>query len=397
MNQPLEEIRVLDLTRVISGPHCTMTLADMGAEVIKIEKPGEGDMTRSHEPKYEGVSTYFMAYNRNKKSITLNFRKPEAKGIFLELVKQADVVVENFRAGTMEAMGLGYEVLHAVNPKIILTRISGYGQQGPYADRTCFDGAAQSMSGLVDVTGDIGGTPYMTGTYIVDLSTSLYATVGTLGALYEAEKTGQGRIVDVALLDVAFSFLHTAVPDGALLHQSFTRNGNNDRYMWPANIYPAQNGRWVYIHAGMERCYKDLMLEIGHPELLDDPEHGATRQARSSEAGKAYNDQLITEWTRQHTAEQIVALLAPKGIPCAKVNTALEAMNDPQLLYRGMIQHYARDGREGVCAGSPLHYSGSEFAVRMAPPQLGEHTREVFASLGYSDAELAALQEKGVI
>lgn len=397
MKRPLEGIRVLDLSRVISGPFCSMVLADLGAEVIKFEKPGEGDMTRSNEPMYKGVSTYFMSYNRNKKSVTLNFRRPEAKEIFLELVKTADVVVENYRAGTMEAMGLGYDVLSGINPKIVLTRISGFGQKGPYSNRTCFDGAAQSMGGLVDITGEPDGSPYMAGTYVVDLGTSLYAAVGTVSALYEASKTGKGQVVDVALLDTAFSFLHTAIPDVKLVGQPFTRNGNNDRYMWPANIYPAKDGKWVYIHAGMERCYRDIMNVIGHPEVLEDKLHGATREARASKEGKEYNDKLIAEWTQTKTPEEVVDAIANLGIPCAKVNTAAEAMEDPQLRLRGMIQEYDMDGRRGVCSGSPIHFSESEFSVYMAPPDLGEHTNEVLESLGYSAERIAELKEKGAV
>lgn len=398
MDKPLKGIRVLDLARVLSGPHCAMLLGDMGAEVIKVEKPGEGDMTRSNLPKFHGESTYFMAHNRNKKSITLNFRKPEAKQIFLKLVEKSDVIIENFRAGTMEAMGLGYEVLRAANPKIILTRISGFGQDGPYADRTCFDGAAQAMSGMVDITGDPGGAPYMTGTYIVDYTSALYAAIGTLAALRSAEQTGKGQVVDVALLDAAFSMLHTAVPDYFMLAQEMKRNGNNDRYMWPANIYPAKGNRWVYIHAGMEHCYKTLMQYIGHPEALDDPEHGATRAARSSDAGKAFNDALISNWTKQHEADEIISAIAPLGIPCAKVNTIGEAMQDPQLHHRNMIEKYRRaDGEEVVLAGSVIHFSETKFDSKNAPPKLGEHNHEVFSEIGLSEAEIAKLHEDAVI
>ena len=398
MERPLKGIRVLDLARVLSGPHCAMLLADMGAEVIKVEKPGEGDMTRSNLPKFNGESTYFMAHNRNKKSVTLNFRKPEAKEIFLKMVEKADVVVENFRAGTMEKMGLDYDVLSSVNPKIILTRISGFGQDGPYSDRTCFDGAAQSMSGLVGITGDPNGSPYMTGTYVIDYTSALYATIGTLAALRSAEMTGKGQVVDVALLDAAVSMLHTAVPDYMMLGQEMKRNGNNDRYMWPANIYPAQGGRWVYIHAGMEHCYKAIMETIGHLEVLEDAEHGSTREARSTEAGKEFNDRLIREWTLTKTADEVVEILAPLGIPCAKVNTIAEAMEDPQLKHRGMLAKYHRaDGEEGVLAGSVIHFSDSTFSIQLPPPKLGEHNREVFAELGLDDAEIKRLYEQAII
>lgn len=398
MDKPLKGIRVLDLARVLSGPHCAMLLGDMGAEVIKVEKPGEGDMTRSNLPKYQGESTYFMAHNRNKKSITLNFRKPEAKEIFLKLVEKSDVIIENFRAGTMEAMGLSYDVLSAVNPRIILTRISGFGQSGPYADRTCFDGAAQAMSGMVDITGDPGGAPYMTGTYIVDYTSALYAAIGTLAALRHAESTGKGQVVDVALLDAAFSMLHTAVPDYFMLAQEMKRNGNNDRYMWPANIYPAKGNRWVYIHAGMEHCYKALMQHIGHPEAIEDPVHGATRQARSSDAGRAFNDALISDWTKKHEADEIIDGIAPLGIPCAKVNTIGEAMQDPQLHHRGMVEKYRRaDGEEVVLAGSVIHFSETKFDRKDAPPKLGEHNYEVLSQIGLSEAEIEKLHENAVI
>lgn len=398
MDRPLKGIKVLDLSRVLSGPHCAMLLGDLGAEVIKIEKPGEGDMTRSNEPKHNGESTYFLAHNRGKKSVTLNFRKPEAKAVFLRMAAQADVVIENFRAGTMESMGLGFDVLSGVNPKIVLTRISGFGQDGPYSDRTCFDGAAQSMSGLADITGAPDGAPFMTGTYIVDYASALYAAIGTLSALRAAELDGKGQVVDVALLDTALSLLHTAVPDSRMLGQSMTRNGNNDRYMWPANIYPAAGGRWVYIHAGMEQCYVDIMKTIGREDVLVDEKHGATRQARSTPEGRAYNDAIIGQWTRTREADEVVALLAPLGIPCAKVNTVEEALDDPQLKHRGMLAGYRREnGEEGVLAGSAIHFSGSEFCVELPPPRLGEHNRLVFSALGMSDAEIESLKSNGII
>ena len=328
----------------------------------------------------------------------MNFREPAAKEIFLKMVKSADVVVENYRAGTMENMGLGYDVLSSVNPRIILARISGFGQSGPYSKRTCFDGAAQSMSGFVEITGELGSSPYMAGTYVIDYTSALYSVIGILGALREAERTGLGQIVDTALLDCAFSLLHTAVPDYKIFGEEMTRNGNNDRYMWPANIYPAMNGRWVYIHAGMENCYKAMMETIGHPEVLEDKKHGATRQARSSAEGKIYNDALIQAWTITKTAEEIVDILAPLGIPCAKVNRISEVMEDPQLKHRNMIASFPlKDGTEGAVAGSVLHLSGSEFQVMLPPPELGEHTAEILKDMGYDDTKIREWRDQGVI
>ncbi len=275
---------------------------------------------------------------------------------------------------------------------------NGYGQTGPYASRGCFDGAAQSMSGMVEITGDPDGSPYMTGTYIIDYASALYAAIGTLAALRTAERTGKGQVVDVALLDAAVSLLHTAVPDQMLLGQEMMRNGNNDRYMWPANIYPAKEGRWVYIHAGMEHCYKAILQEMGRMEVLEDAKHGSTREARSSPEGRRFNDEMIRSWTRKHTADEIVERLSPLGIPCAKVNTIREAMEDPQLQHRGMLAKYSRkDGEEGILAGSVPHFSGSEFAIELPPPGLGEHNETVYAALGLSGEEISRLKRDGVI
>ena len=214
------------------------------------------------------------------------------------MVRKADVILENYRAGTMEAMGLGFDVLKSVNPRIILTRISGFGQDGPYSNRTCFDGAAQAMSGLMDITGAEDGAPTMIGTYVVDYSAGLYAVIGTLAALRERDVTGEGQVVDVALLDAAVSLMHTSIPDYKMLGQVFTRKGNNDRYAWPANLYQASDGRWVYIHAGMNNTFAALMKIIGREELITD-ERTATREARATAECRKFCDEIIGGWARR--------------------------------------------------------------------------------------------------
>jgi len=396
MGGPLKGIRVLDMSRVISGPFCAMILADMGAEVIKIEKPGSGDMARQNYPKVQDESTYFMAYNRNKKSITLNFRKPKSKEIFLELVKNADIVIENFRAGTMEQMGLGYDVLSQVNPRIILARISGFGQDGPYSNRTCFDGAAQALSGLMDVTGEENGPPTMIGTYVVDFSTGLYTAIGILAALQARERSGKGQVVDVALLDTAVSFMHTAITDYMLLGQKFTRVGNNDRYAWPANIYQAKDGRWVYIHAGMDNTFSTLMKIIGREDLLED-ERFSTREARAE--NKEECDRIIQEWARTLPAKEVVDIVSNSGIPCSPVNDAIDMINDPQVNYRGMIAK-VKHPKVGdlYLTGPVVHFSDTKAEVRCAPPLLGEHNEEVYTELlGLSKEDIDNLYADGVI
>lgn len=397
MRGPLEGVRVLDLSRVLSGPHCGMILGDLGAEVIKVEKPGEGDMSRANYPRVHGESTYFLAHNRNKKSITLNFRKPGAKEIFLEMVRKADVILENYRAGTMEAMGLGFDVLKSVNPRIILTRISGFGQDGPYSNRTCFDGAAQAMSGLMDITGAEDGAPTMIGTYVVDYSAGLYAVIGTLAALRERDVTGEGQVVDVALLDAAVSLMHTSIPDYKMLGQIFTRKGNNDRYAWPANLYQASDGRWVYIHAGMNNTFAALMKIIGREELITD-ERTATREARATAECRKFCDEIIGGWARQKTSDEIIAVVSQAGIPCAKVSNVPEMIADEQVAHRQMVRKVEHAVAGDVYVSGPVvHFSAQKSEIYLAPPMLGEHNEQVYGEMGYTPEQIAALKEKGVI
>ena len=397
MRGPLEGVRVLDLSRVLSGPHCGMILGDLGAEVIKVEKPGEGDMSRANYPRVHGESTYFLAPNRNKKSITLNFRKPGAKEIFLEMVRKADVILENYRAGTMEAMGLGFDVLKSVNPRIILTRISGFGQDGPYSNRTCFDGAAQAMSGLMDITGAEDGAPTMIGTYVVDYSAGLYAVIGTLAALRERDVTGEGQVVDVALLDAAVSLMHTSIPDYKMLGQVFTRKGNNDRYAWPANLYQASDGRWVYIHAGMNNTFAALMKIIGREELITD-ERTATREARATAECRKFCDEIIGGWARQKTSDEIIAVVSQAGIPCAKVSNVPEMIADEQVAHRQMVRKVEHAVAGDVYVSGPVvHFSAQKSEIYLAPPMLGEHNEQVYGEMGYTPEQIAALKEKGVI
>ncbi len=396
MRGSLEGIRVLDLSRVISGPHCCMILGDLGAEVIKVEKPHTGDMSRQNYPKVNDESTYFMAYNRNKRSITLDFRHPDAKALFLKLLKKADVVVENFRAGTMEEMKLGYDELSKVNPGIILTRISGFGQDGPSSHRTCFDPVAQAISGLMDVTGPEDGPPIVLGTYVVDCASALYAVIGTLAALHAREKTGRGQVVDVALLDTAVSLLHTAIPDYQLLGQKLTRIGNNDRYAWPANIYQASNGRWVYIHAGMDNTFSALMKIMGREELRED-ERYKTRKAR--EANKRACDDLVQSWVSTLPAEEVVEVVSQAGIPCARINDVTEMIVDPQVNHRGMVAKvdHPKVG-ELHLTGPVVHFSDTKASIRSAPPLLGEHNKDVYGELlGLTEKEIASLSADGLI
>lgn len=396
MQGPLEGIKVLDLSRVLAGPYCCMLLGDMGAEVVKVERPGKGDDVRSLEPKAGGESTYFLVMNRNKKSITLNFRHPEAKGLLLSLAREADVLVENFRAGTLEAMGLDYETLRGVNPRLVVTRISGFGQDGPYADRTCYDVIAQAISGLMDLTGEADGPPMMTGSFVVDYGTALYAVIGTLAALRAREFTGVGQVVDVALLDTAVSYLITAIPDFLLHGQVMTRRGNQDRYSWPANLFQAKDGRWVYVSAGNDTFFPILARIIGREDALQDPRF-ATLAARSQniEACEA----MVQDWVATKTADEVVKVVSGAGIPCAKVNTIPEMIADPQVRHREMIVEvdHPTAGRVPM-QGMNIKFSQTPTEIRHSPPLLGQHNEEVYGSwLKMSPKQVAELASMGVI
>lgn len=386
----LDGIKVLDLARVIAGPHCGMILGDLGAEVIKVEKPGTGDMSRGYLPKVKGESTYFLTHNRNKKSITLDFRHPKAKEILFGLVKKADVLVENFRAGTLEEMGYSYDELKKVNPRLILTRVSGFGQDGPYAQRTCFDGAAQAMSGIMDVTGMEDGPPVMVGTYVVDYTAALYATIGTLAALRTREITGEGQIVDVSLLDSAVSLLHTAITDYCMLGKKMTRHGNNDRYAWPGNVYIAKDNRYVYIHAGMDSTFSSLVKIMNREDLLKDDRYN-NRMGRMQHIKEC--DNQIQEWVSTKSVDEIIKVVAVAGIPCAMVNDVAKMTEDPQIRHRNMIAEIEHPTVGKVYMTGPvIHFSETPEKIRYAPPLLGQHNKEVYGEwLGFSDEEISQM------
>lgn len=395
----LEGIKVIDLTRVVSGPHCTMILGDFGADVIKIEKPGAGDIGRGYAPFYEGEATYFMTHNRNKRSLSLNTRRPEAKEILKKLIKDADVLVENFKAGTLEEMGLAPETLLELNPRLIITRISGFGQDGPYSDQVCYDAVAQAMSGLMAITGEPdekGGHPTMIGSYMVDFVSGIYGALGTMTALSAREKTGKGQVVDIAMFDTACSLTHSAIINYYLLGQVAQRNGNQDRAAWPANFYPTKDGELVYIHCGLDNTFARMLKVLGREELLDDPAY-CTLAGRTDHIDEC--DAMITEWTLQHTLEEILPVCKENAFPCAKVNSIEDMVKDPQLIHRKMIRE-VNDGKFGpvTMSGPVVKMSDTNPDVYRTAPRLGEHNREILGGiLGFSDDEIAALKADGVI
>ena len=379
MNACLDGIRVLELARFQAGPRGGMLLSDLGAEVVKIEPPG-GEETRRHPPMVRGQSVYFSVYNRGKKSICLDLRHPKGKEVFAALVPKADVVLENFRPGVMAAMGFDYERLRALNDGIILVSVSGFGQYGPYRDRPAFDSLGQAMGGLMALTGQVEGHPVGTASSVVDRYTALHATIGTLAALRHRERTGEGQIVDVCLLDSALTMVE--IPTSYYLATG-AEGGEGGR-----PPYQAKDG-WVVIAAAGRDMASRLMKIVGGPD--DD-----TPLAGSSPAGE--RRAKIDAWCAAHTVEEIVAALLDAGIPVAPVRTIPEVAKDPHLWAREMLVK-----KEDAVAGE-MYLPGATVKLSKTParvgtvPTPGQHTDEVLGRLlGYDRSALDALRAAGVI
>ena len=396
MELPLEGVRVLDVSRVLAGPFCSMLLGDMGADVVKVERVGRGDDSRSVGEKVADESTYFMVMNRNKRGVTLDFRSPEGLELLKRLVARSDVLVENFRAGTMDAMGLGWETLHELNPRLIMASISGFGQSGPYVDHAAFDMIIQAMSGMMDMTGEPDRPPVTTGTFLVDYATGLYTAFGILGALRARDQTGRGQHLDMALLDTAFSFLVTSIPDWMLLHKKMERRGNRDRYCAPTNLFTSKDGRYVFVAAATDGLFPRLARVIGREDMLTDP-----RYSTNVERMKRIEDteQILGDWIAARTADEVIALVQGAGLPCAKVATIDEVVEDPQLRHREMLVEIEHPTVGAFpMHGLNVHFSETKETIRRPPPLLGQHNGEVYGEwLGMGADEVGQLARRGII
>jgi crotonobetainyl-CoA:carnitine CoA-transferase CaiB-like acyl-CoA transferase len=368
----------------------------MGADVIKVEPPGRGENSRVYGPFVEGESLYSMVFNRNKRSLTLDLRSETGKDVLRALLRRADVLIENFVPGTLEKRGFAEEVLEALNPRLIVTRISGFGQTGPLSRKPCFDVIAQTMSGLMEITGEADGRPTMAGTYVVDYSTGLYATIGTLGALQARHRSGAGQVVDVALMDSAMSMLMTAIPEQKLLGRSMTRHGNRDRYSAPANTFPTGDGAWVHLVCASDAMFDALIEAMGEQDLRSDARFvdNASR-LHNVEALEA----RIARWTRSLPAQALLDTLQANGIPCAKVARVADLLDDAQLAHRGQILEmpHSKAGQVPM-QGFAVQFAGSPMRLRHPPPLLGEHTEAVLREwLGMTAERIAQLRSERVI
>jgi crotonobetainyl-CoA:carnitine CoA-transferase CaiB-like acyl-CoA transferase len=392
---PLAGVRVLELAQIMAGPTTGLMLADLGADVIKIEKLPGGDDSRGYrEPRINGVSAPFLMMNRNKRGLALNLKHPEGKAILLRMVRDADVLIENYRAGTMDGMGLGYDVLRGENPALIYCSITGFGRDGPWADKGGFDLIAQGFAGLMSITGEPGGAPAKNGNPVSDISAGNLATVGILAAYVHRLKTGQGQLVDTSLMEAALqqTYWHAAVyfPTG----RSPGATGSAHVLGAPYQAFHAKDG-WINIGGANQANWERIADVLGHPEWRDDPRFrtNTDRMNHLDELVRQMNSVLGTR-TRAEWMERFDAA----GIPAGPVHTIGEALTHPQTLARGMVvetRHTTAGPNQAI--GCPVHFSATPAAVTRAAPQLGEHTRELLAGYGYSEADIDRYLADGVV
>lgn len=391
----LSGVRVLDLSRFIAGPMCAQNLGDLGAEVVKVERIG-GEDTRNNEPQYGGKSLYTALFNRNKRGMTIDTRNPDGQELLRSLAGWADVLVENFRPGTLEKMGLGEEVLNEINPGLIVVSISGFGQSGPNSERVLFDCIAQAMSGLMHLNAQPDGPPQLTKIFPADSMAAMYGTVGALAALHHKQRTGEGQRIDVSVYDSLFSSLGTSIPAYLVNGELPPRNGNRDDYNAPANLFPTRDG-YVYLHAGTQAFWARFCHDIiGRPELVDDARYNSV-PARM--AHKEQVEALVSGWTAKHSSEDVSAAFVRAEVPCGVVADISTAATDSHAWDRDMlIRTTDTEGDELVLLGNPMKLSRTPPEMRHAPPQPGEHTEEVLSeALGLADDKIKALREKGVV
>jgi crotonobetainyl-CoA:carnitine CoA-transferase CaiB-like acyl-CoA transferase len=394
MAAALENIKVVDLTRTLAGPFCTMMLGDMGADVIKIEEPERGDETRSWTPFWNGESTQFVSFNRNKRSLTVNLKDKDGIDLVLALTRKADVIIESFRTGALERMGLGYEAVKEVKPDIIYCSISGYGRTGPMAEKPGYDLLIQAYSGLMSLTGEPDGMPLRVGFSLVDLFTGMMAYGSIVTALYHREQTGQGQQIEAALLDgqvAAMSYHATAYfATGVAPH----RMGSGHPSLVPYQSFPASDGFFI-LGVANEGLWRRFCQAIERPDLMEDPRFSTNddRVAHRTECVDA-----LSQIFRTRTVAEWVEVISAAGVPCGPINRVSDVVNDPQVLARNMIADIPHPNVPDLkVPNSPLKLAETPAAIRRSPPLLGQHNEEVLAELGYTLEQVADLRKKGVI
>ncbi len=403
MTSPLQGYRVLDLSRILAGPWAGQLLADLGAEVIKVERPGSGDDTRHWGPPYlkdsrgedTGEAAYYLAANRGKQSVTVDITTTEGQQILRELAVISDVVIENYKVGGLKKYGLDYDSLKAINPRLVYCSITGFGQTGPYKQRAGYDFMIQGMGGLMSVTGERddlpGGGPQKVGVAVTDLFTGLYATIAIQGALLERQRSGEGQYIDLALFDVQAAVLANQATNYLVGGTVPKRLGNAHPNIVPYQAFATADG-YIILAVGNDRQFRNFVSLAGAPQLADDP-HFATNPARV--ANREQVCATVADLLKQKTSHYWLTELEAAGVPCGPINDIAQVFNDPQLLERGMRTTLSHPlGGELHLPGNPIHYSRTPLHSDRPPPLLGEHTDQVLSdSLGYSDEQIRSLRE----
>ncbi len=400
MPGPLEGIRVVDLTRILAGPYCTMVLADLGADVVKVEQPG-GDQARRNGPFFAGRdgrerSTYFTSVNRGKRSIVIDLKNPDGRDAFLRLVDSADVVTENFRPGTMANLGVDYATLSARNPRLIMASVSGFGQNGPFAKRAALDVIVQAMGGMLSITGDEGGGPVRPGVSMGDITAALFTTIGVLSAIVERDRSGLGQHIDMAMLDCQAAILENPLMRYFAVGEMPERIGTRHPVTAPVQALPTKDGYVaVAVSDGPTGHWGRFASLIGKPELKDDERFasGWLRRVNYEELRPHLESALA-----QRTTGEWVDLLGPAGIAVGPVQDVSQVAVDPQLNFRGMfVQAEAPQAGAVTFTNTPVKHSRTPGGVRRGAPELGEHTDTVLAEAGVGAAEAAALRASGAV
>ena len=397
---PLDGLKVLEMGTLIAGPFCGRLLAEFGAEVIKIESPADargegGDPLRKWRRLHEGTSLWWYAQARNKKSVTVNLREKEGQDIVRKLALEADIIVENFRPGTLEKWNLGFDALSKDNPKLIMVRLSGFGQTGPYKDRVGFGAIGESMGGIRYLTGYPDRAPVRVGISIGDSLAAMYGAMGALMALHHRHKTGKGQMVDVALYEAVFSMMESMLPEFGMSGFVRERTGSSLPGIVPSNTYLCGDGQYVVIGANGDSIFKRMMLAIGRNDLANDPAlaDNAGRTARTEEL-----DTAIGAWTGANNLTQVLAVLEKADVPSGRIFSIADIVADMQYQARGMIEkHELGDNKDVLLPGIVPKLSVTPGGTKWIGPKLGAHTAEVLSSIGVDGVAQAELRRRGII
>jgi crotonobetainyl-CoA:carnitine CoA-transferase CaiB-like acyl-CoA transferase len=391
----LDGVRVLDLSRVLAGPFCGMLLSDLGADVIKVEDTGTGDESRTWPPHKDGESAAFLVINRNKRDMTLDLKSPEGVDVLKRMVARADVLIENFRTGTMESFGVGYDTLSAINPRLVYCSVSAFGRTGPRKDAAGYEALMQAFSGIMSITGEPDGAPLRCGVSFLDLTTGIFCAFGIVNALLHRVRTGLGQRVDGSLLETAVTLLNYHAEGYLLTGTQPKPLGSSHPSLSPYRTFRCRDGQWIFIAGANDRFWQRLAPALGLPELATDPRFAVNiERVKNRRELEAALEAAIAG----HDREPLLKVLEDAGVPATPVNTVQQVMEDAQTAARSMIERvvHPRLGEIPV-VGTPIKFSRMRAGVRRAAPQQGEHTDEILAEHDYSSGDIAALRARKVV